>query len=86
MAPEQAPPTMQQGSLHGTITRIDAPALRLQMQSDTGRQIQLAVANVDALRAVRRGEHVRADIDDQGVVLNIHATPLMPHPVSYSRG
>jgi len=58
------------------------------MQNDTGRQMQLAVAvaNVNALRTVRRGKHVRADVDDHGVLLNIHATPLMPRPVSYSRG
>ena len=73
-------------AVHGTITKIDAPALRLQMQSDTGLQMQLAVVNVDALRTVRRGEHVRVDIDDHGAVLNIRATPLMPYPVSYSRG
>ncbi len=73
-------------AVHGTITKIDAPALRLQMQSDTGLHLQLAVVNVDALRAVSRGEHVRADIDGHGAVLNILATPLMPHPMSYSRG
>jgi hypothetical protein len=85
-ASEQATSAVRHGPIHGTITRVDAPALRLEMRSDTGRHMQLAVANVDALRAVRRGEHVRADVDDHGVVLNIHATPLMPHPVSYSRG
>lgn len=85
-ASDRAPATMRQRPLHGTITRIDAPALRLCMQSDTGRQLSLAVANVDALRAVRAGDQVRVDVDANSVVLNITTATLTPRPISYSRG
>ena len=85
-ASEQAPLAMRHGPLHGTLTKIDAPALRLQMQSDTGRRIDLAVANVDAMRRVRVGDQVRVDVDENGVVLNIAKAIVAPRPSSYSRG
>lgn len=82
----QAPPTTIRGSLNGTIAKIDAPALCLHMQSDTGQHMRLAVANVDAMRAVRAGDHVRIDVDENGVALNINKTTVTPRPTSYSRG
>jgi hypothetical protein len=83
---EQATSAVQHGPIHGTITRVDAPALRLEMRSDTGRHMQLAVANVDAIRAVRAGDQVRVDIDEYGAVLGIAKAMLTPRPISYSRG
>lgn len=82
----QAPPTTIHGSLNGTIAKIDAPALCLHVQSDTGQHMRLAVANVDAMRAVRAGDHVRIDVDENGVALNINKTTVTPRPTSYSRG
>lgn len=82
----QAPSTTIRGSLNGTIAKIDAPALCLHMQSDTGQHMRLAVANVDAMRAVRAGDHVRIDVDENGVALNINKTTVTPRPTSYSRG
>ena len=77
---------MRHGPIHGTITRVDAPALRLEMRSDAGRRMQFAVANVDAMRAVRAGDQVRVDIDEHGAVLNIAKAIVTPRPISYSRG
>jgi uncharacterized protein YuzE len=82
----QAPSTTMRGSINGTIAKIDAPALYLRMQSDTGQHLRLAVANVDAMRAVRAGDHVRIDIDENGIALNINKTTVTPRPTSYSRG
>jgi hypothetical protein len=82
----QAPPTTIRGSINGTIAKIDAPALSLHMQSDTGQLMRLAVANVDAMRAVRTGDHVRIDVDENGIALNINRTTVTPRPTSYSRG
>lgn len=48
--------------------------------------MRIAVANVDAMRAVRAGDHVRIDIDANGVALNINKTTIRPRPTSYSRG
>ncbi len=75
-----------QGSISGTITRVDASTLRLHMRTDDDRTVDLMVANVDAMRAVRRGDHVRADVDDHGIVLNINTTLSPPRPISFSRG
>jgi len=82
----QAPPTTIRGSINGTITKIDAPALRLRMHTDTGPSVHLAVANVDAMRAVRAGDYVRVDVDESGIVLNINKTTVTPRPTSFSRG
>lgn len=82
----QAPLTTIHDSINGTIAKIDAPALCLHMHSDTGQHMRIAVANVDAMRAVRAGDHVRIDIDANGVALNINKTTIRPRPTSYSRG
>lgn len=74
------------GSINGTIAKIDAPALSLRMQSDSGQYMYLAVANVDAMRAVHAGDHVRIDVDENGVALNINKTTITPRPTSFSRG
>lgn len=81
----QAPLTTTRGSIDGTIAKIDAPALCLHMQSDSGQYVRLAVANVDAMRAVRAGDHVRIDVDENGIALNISRTTITPRPTSYSR-
>ena len=82
----QAPLTALRGSINGTIAKIDAAALCLYMQSDTGQHMRLVVANVDAMRAVRAGDHVRIEVDENGVALNINKTTVTPQPTSYSRG
>jgi uncharacterized protein YuzE len=38
------------------------------------------------MRAVRAGDHVRIDIDENGIALNINKTIVAPRPTSYSRG
>jgi len=74
------------GPIHGTITWVDAPRLHLSLHADDGRCVDLTTANVDAMRALQAGDHVRADRDDQGIALNINKTVSTPHPVFYSRG
>lgn len=75
-----------QGPVHGTLTRVDAPRLYLSLVADDGHRMDLLTANVDAMRALRAGDHVRVELDDQGIVLNINKTVSAPHPISYSRG
>lgn len=75
-----------QRQIQGTITRIDAPRLYFTVRTDDGRHADLAIANVDAIRTMRAGDHVHVDSDGHGVALNISRTPSAPHPVSYSRG
>lgn len=75
-----------QGPIHGTVTSVDAPRLYLSLHADDGHRMELLTANVDALRALRAGDHVRVDLDDQGIALNINKTVSAPRPVSYSRG
>jgi hypothetical protein len=82
----QARMTAIQGPISGTITRMNLPTLRLHLRTDDDRTLDLTVVNVDAMRAVRRGEHVRVDLDDRGIVLNIDTTLSPPRPMSFSRG
>jgi len=81
-----APATATTRPVDGILATIDAPALYLHMRTDAGRQMHLTVANVDAMRTVRSGDHVRLDVDEHGVVVNIYRTALAPRPVSCSRG
>ena len=74
------------GPIHGTITRVDAPRLHFSLHDDGGRRMDLTSANVDAMRALQAGDHVRVDLDGHGIALNINKTVSAPHPVSYSRG
>ncbi|MGH7260725.1 MAG: hypothetical protein ACREI9_08605 [Nitrospiraceae bacterium] len=75
-------------SVSGTIMRIDPPALRMSVHDDTGRSQHFAVANVDAMTRVRKGDHVCVEIDPAGIVLNIqHTTPAPQRPtLSYASG
>ena len=83
---DHAPFATARSPIHGTITRIDAPALHLHMHTDDGQRIDLTVVNVDAMRTVRPGDHVRVDIDDHGIALNINTTLSPLRPMSYPRG
>ena len=83
---DRLPATVTTSSIDGIIAAIDAPALRLHVRTDTGRQLHLTVANVDAMRAVNTGDHVRLDVEGHGVVVNIHRTAVTTRPIPYSRG
>jgi len=78
-------PTTHQ-PIHGTIAKLDAPRLHLSLHADDGRRLDLTSVNVDAMRALRTGDHVRVDLDDHGIALNINKTVSIPRPISYSRG
>jgi len=84
-APETARHTIH-GPIHGTIAKIDAPRLTLSLRADDGRHMDLITANVDAVRRLREGDHVRVELDDHGIALNINKTALAPRPIFYSRG
>ena len=77
---------MPTSSIDGIIAAIDAPSLRLHVLTDNGSQLHLTVANVDAMRAVNAGDHVRLDVDGHGVVVNIQRTAVITRPIPYSRG
>ena len=83
---DRVPATVTTSSIDGIIAAIDAPALRLHVRTDNGRQLHLTVANVDAMRAVNAGDHVRLDVDGHGVVVNIQRTAVITRPIPYSRG
>ncbi len=78
-------PTADQ-SIQGIILRIDAPRLYLSLRADDGHHVDLTSANVDAMRTVRAGDHVRVELDEHGIALNINKTVLVPRPIFYSRG
>lgn len=81
-----APATATTRSVDGILATVDAPALHLHMRTDAGHQMHLTVANVDAMRTVRTGDHVRLDVDEHDVVVNIYRTSAAPRPTPYSRG
>ena len=86
VASGQASLVRTQRPIQGTITYIDAPRLYFSVRTDDGRHADLAIANVDAIRPMRAGDHVRVDSDDHGMALNISKTTSAPHPVSYPQG
>ena len=75
-------------SVSGTIMRIDPSALRMSVHDDAGQSRHFAVANVDAMTRVHKGDHVCVEIDPAGIVLNIqHTTPAPQRPtLSYASG
>ncbi|OGW67674.1 MAG: hypothetical protein A3H49_09105 [Nitrospirae bacterium RIFCSPLOWO2_02_FULL_62_14] len=81
-----APATATTRPIDGILATIDAPALSLHMRTDAGRQMHLTVANVDAMRTVRAGDHVRLDLDEHDIVVNIYRTAPAPRPIPHSRG
>lgn len=85
-ASDQAPLTPTHNPIHGTIARLDAPRLHLSLRDDDGRHVDLTTANVDAMRTLRTGDHVRVDLDGHGIALNINKTVSAPRAISYSRG
>jgi hypothetical protein len=72
--------------IHGIVTRIESPRLRLGIRTEEGRSLDLVTANVDALRTVQAGDHVSIEVDGHGIAVNIRRTLPTPRPVWYSRG
>jgi hypothetical protein len=85
-APLQTAHHPVQSPVFGTVTSVDAPRLYLSLDADDGHRLELITANVDALRALRAGDHVRVDLDERGIALNINKTVPAPRPISYPRG
>jgi hypothetical protein len=59
---------------HGTVRAIDRAALRVTVQTDFGRLVPVAVESCEILLQLRIGDHVRLDVDAQGVVRALEKT------------
>jgi hypothetical protein len=59
---------------HGTVRAIDRAALRVTVQTDFGRLVPVAVGNCEILQRLHIGDHVRLDVDAQGVVRALEKT------------
>lgn len=52
----------------GTVHTIDRAALRVTIRTDFGRVVPVTVDSCDMLQGLRIGDHVRLDVDAQGIV------------------
>jgi hypothetical protein len=59
---------------HGTVRAIDRTALRVTVQTDFGRLVPVAVGSCEILQRLHIGDHVRLDVDVQGVVRALEKT------------
>jgi hypothetical protein len=59
---------------HGTVRAIDRAALRVTVQTDFGRLVPVTVESCEILQWLRIGDHVRLDVDAQGVVHALEKT------------
>jgi hypothetical protein len=59
---------------HGTVRAIDRTALRVTVQTDFGRLVPVAVESCEILLQLRIGDHVRLDVDAQGIVRALEKT------------
>ena len=59
---------------HGTVRTIDRTALRVTVQTDFGRLVPVAVGSCEVIQQLRIGDHVRLDVDAQGVVRALEKT------------
>jgi hypothetical protein len=60
----------------------------MSVHDDRGQHRHFAVANVDAMARLHKGDHVCVEIDQGGIVLNIQqTTPAPQRPIlSYASG
>lgn len=75
----QAQPVNLQAELsgpmfHGTVHTIDRTALRVTIRTDFGRVVPVTVDSCDMLQWLRIGDHVRLDVDAQGIVRALEKT------------
>lgn len=78
---------------HGTILTIDRTALRVTIRTDFGRLVPVAVGNCKTIQHLRIGDHVRLDVDAQGIVramkktgAHLATTPNAPTPSAWQPG
>lgn len=53
---------------HGTVHIIDRATLRVTIRTDFGRVVPVAVESCEIIHWLRIGDHIRLDVDAQGVV------------------
>jgi hypothetical protein len=78
-AVNQVEPIISNQFIGGTVERIDMIGLRLTVQTDLGHSEALPVASVDVIKNLNKGDRVSAELDDQGLVVNIVKTAPSPN-------
>ena len=78
---------------HGTVHSIDRVTLRVTIRTDFGRVVPVTVDSCDMLQWLRIGDHVRLDVDAQGIVQALEKTgavltaaPGAPAPSAWKPG
>jgi len=67
-------PDISAPMFHGTVHTIDRATLRVTIRTDFGRLVPVAVESCDIIQRLRLGDHVRLDVDAQGVVRALEKT------------
>lgn len=78
---------------HGTIYTIDLATLRVTIRTDFGRLVPVAVESCEIIHRLHIGDHVRLDVDTQGIVRALEKTssystsaPNTPTPSAWLPG
>jgi hypothetical protein len=78
---------------HGTVHSIDRATLRVTIRTDFGRLVPVSVKSCEIIRRLHIGDHVRLDVDTQGIVralektgAHLAATPNTPVPSAWLPG
>lgn len=66
--PVNLKPEISAPMFHGTIRMIDRTTLRVTIRTDFGRLVPVAVESCEMIQWLRIGDHVRLDVDVQGIV------------------
>ncbi len=72
--PVNLEPDISAPMFHGTVHTIDRATLRVTIRTDFGRMVPVAVESCDIIQRLRLGDHVRLDVDAQGVVRALEKT------------
>lgn len=59
---------------HGTVRTIDRATLRVTIRTDFGRVVPVAVESCEIIHWLHIGDHVRLDVDTQGIVRALEKT------------
>ena len=59
---------------HGTVRAIDQATLRVTIRTDFGRVVPVTVGSCEIIQWLRIGDHVRFDVDAQGIVHTLEKT------------
>ena len=59
---------------HGTVHAIDRMTRRVTIRTDFGQVVPVTVGSCEIIQSLRIGDHVRFDVDTQGVVYTLEET------------